>query len=489
MKTISIKFKLFVYLLGFCGLLLLLLWLFQVVFLDSFYKKIKITEVENTALAIEKNLTNDLLYSLIDDYAQSNDMSIELISETGVILYSTYSMRDLTIQRMPFQEKQKLLQQTESNNGELLLFYNPDTFTPDGTFDQNKFVPRERIPDREIFETILFTKNVSDENGVPYYIMINSLIRPVDATVNTLRIQLYYVTGFMILFSLLLSFFIAKKIAQPIEKINESAKVLSSGNYDVSFDGNGYKEISELSNTLNYASAELSKVDSLRKELIANVSHDLRTPLTLIGGYAEAMRDIPDENTSENAQVIIDETRRITTLVNDMLDISKFQSNMNVLNTCVFNLTETLRKSIGSLNMLLRKDGYIIDYTFEREVMVEGDESRISQAFYNLLINAVNYTGSDKRILVTQTLMDNAVKIAVSDTGEGIPDDELPYIWERYYRSDKNHKRAVTGSGLGLSIVKSIIDMHNGKYGVESVVGAGSTFWFELVLNKSLNDT
>jgi signal transduction histidine kinase len=269
-------------------------------------------------------------------------------------------------------------------------------------------------------------------------------------------------------------------VSNPIEKINDSAKVLSRGNYNVSFDGSGYKEIRELSDTLNYASKELSKVEGLRKELIANVSHDLRTPLTLIGGYAEAMRDLPDENTSENAQIIIDETNRLTTLVNDMLDISKLQSNMQVLNISLFNLTDSLKKSISNMCELLKKDGYTIDFVFNEDVIIEGDESKISQAFYNLLINAVNYSGADKKIKISQILKKDSVKIEVSDTGEGIPEKDLPYIWDRYYKSDKSHKRALTGTGLGLSIVKSIIYMHNGSYGVESKEGDGSTFWFEL---------
>jgi signal transduction histidine kinase len=480
MKNTSIKFKIFIYLTGFCAVLLVLLWLFQVVFLDDFYKTIKISEVENSARYIEKNLDNPSLYEDIKNLSASQDISIELLSSSGVIEYSTYTSRDSAIQRMSFQEKTDLIEQTVSNNGELLLFYNPASFSPDGGFDQDKFFPKDRVPDRGVFETIIFSKIITDKNGSSYFVIINTLIGPVDATVNTLRVQLYYITGFMIFFSLLLSFIIAKKVSNPIEKINNSAKVLSRGNYNVSFDGSGYKEIRELSDTLNYASKELSKVEGLRKELIANVSHDLRTPLTLIGGYAEAMRDLPDENTSENAQIIIDETNRLTTLVNDMLDISKLQSNMQVLNISLFNLTDSLKKSISNMCELLKKDGYTIDFVFNEDVIIEGDESRISQAFYNLLINAVNYSGADKKIKISQILKKDSVKIEVSDTGEGIPEKDLPYIWDRYYKSDKNHKRALTGTGLGLSIVKSIIYMHNGSYGVESKEGDGSTFWFEL---------
>lgn len=125
--------------------------------------------------------------------------------------------------------------------------------------------------------------------------------------------------------ALIFAAIMSKKVSKPIIKINESAKELAKGNVAVHFDGEGYREITELNDTLNYAAEELSKVENLRRELIANVSHDLRTPLTMITGYAEVMRDIPGENTPENVQIIIDEANRLTSLVNDMLDISSFR--------------------------------------------------------------------------------------------------------------------------------------------------------------------
>jgi signal transduction histidine kinase len=228
-------------------------------------------------------------------------------------------------------------------------------------------------------------------------------------------------------------------------------------------------------------------VELLRQELIANISHDLRTPLTLISGYAEAMRDLPDENNSENAQIIVDETKRLTTLVNDVMDISKLQTGNISIHRQPYNLTASLGDSINRMNKLMEMDGYQIDFITDREIILAADETRISQAFYNLLTNAINYTGEDKKITVTQTIFPNPaddladwVKIAVADSGEGIAEEDLPYIWDRYYKVDKTHKRAVTGTGLGLSIVKSILDMHHGEYGVNSQINEGSVFWFTL---------
>jgi signal transduction histidine kinase len=288
----------------------------------------------------------------------------------------------------------------------------------------------------------------------------------------------------MIVFSVILALILSKWISRPIEAINSSAKVLATGDYSTTFTGGGYKEITELSDTLNYTAKELSQVERLRQELIANISHDLRTPLTLISGYAEAMRDLPDENTPENAQIIVEETRRLTTLVNDVMDISKYQSGNYAIQMQAFNLTQSLSGTIGRMNKLLEKDGYQILFEPELQITVIGDETRISQAFYNLLINAINYTGSNQQVKVVQSLITEKdttyVKIEIQDSGEGIEQEDLPYIWERYYKVDKTHKRAVTGTGLGLSIVSSIIEMHEGQYGVDSIVGQGSSFWFSL---------
>ena len=114
------------------------------------------------------------------------------------------------------------------------------------------------------------------------------------------------------------------------------------------------------------------------------------------------------------------------------------------------------------------------------DVYINADELRISQVIYNLVNNAVNHAGEDKTVIITQSIRDKRVRIEVIDHGEGIPADKLPYIWERYYKVDKEHKRGVIGSGLGLSIVKSILDAHNARYGVRSAPGKGSTFWFEI---------
>ena len=199
----------------------------------------------------------------------------------------------------------------------------------------------------------------------------------------------------------------------------------------------------------------------------------------MIEGYGEVMRDIPGENTPENVQVIIDETQRLSQLVNDLLDLSKLRAGTKKMEPVRVNLTELVKTTLVRYEKLTEHNGYRIEFHADGEAEILADRTMILQVVYNLINNAINYTGEDKRVTVTQTVKDGRVRIGVADTGEGIDKDQLPLIWDRYYKVDKVHRRAMIGTGLGLSIVKGILEMHGASYGVESTKGKGSLFWFE----------
>ena len=481
LNKLRLKWKIFAFLLGFCTLLLIILWLFQTVFLDSFYRSIKVIEIKNSAGAIEKNIDNSNLSDLVTSISQNNDVSIEIMTENGKVLYTAEAQRESMIHKMSVQNKLKLVSSAKEQNGEFFKYLSDAPSTPHNRIDE--FIGKLPSDALQPNQSLIYVKIVKEASNGTVAILMNSTISPVNATVTTLRIQLYVITGIMVILSILLSLIIAKRVSKPIEEINKSAKILAKGNYDIHFNGEGFLEIDELSNTLNATAIELSKVESLRRELMANISHDLRTPLSLIYSFAEVMHDFPDEIKPEQTQIIMDETDRLSTLVNDVLDISKLEEGMQQLNKSDFNLTQNIKTTSNRIAELIKKDGYQISFSFDSEVFVFADEVKITQAFYNLLINAINYTGKDKNIKVRQTISNGSVRIEVTDTGEGIPQEYLPYIWDRYYKVEKKHKRAVTGTGLGLSIVKKVIELHGGEYGVESHVGTGSTFWFSLKLD------
>lgn len=314
------------------------------------------------------------------------------------------------------------------------------------------------------------------------------MLTPVNATVYTLKIELIFISIVMLILSILLALIISRQISKSMIRVNDSARELAKGKYDVVFEGKDYKEIAELSDTLNYMAKELERTEQFRRELIANVSHDLRTPLTMITAYSEAMRDLPGENSPENIQVVIDEAMHLTNLVNDMLDLSKLQAGVLVNNSKCYNLTEGIRLVLKRYNKLIEQDHYRIRFIYDRDAWVTADVFKMEQVLYNLINNAIHYTGEDKTVVVRQILTDGNVRIEIKDSGAGIAKEELPHIWERYYKIDKDHKRAVTGSGLGLSIVKHILELHQAAYGAESEIGHGSTFWFEFKEEQPENE-
>ena len=237
------------------------------------------------------------------------------------------------------------------------------------------------------------------------------------------------------------------------------------------------------------ASTEIARVETLRKDLLANVSHDLRTPLTMIKAYAEMIRDLSGdspEKRTKHLQVIIDETDRLTLLVSDILNLSKLQSGMIDMDMKVINFSSHLREIVSRFSMLEKTE---VNLEMQDDIYISADSKQLGQAVYNLIINAINYSGEDIVTVRLHTIKGGKVRFEVADSGIGIPKEQLPYIWERYYKVDRseNYKRAVKGTGLGLSIVKGVFERHGFNYGVDSEVGKGSTFWFECPQVKMKN--
>ncbi len=427
MDKLKLKWKIFAFILGFCALLLVILWLFQTVFLTDMYKIIRKNEIKKAIALVEENIDSAGLQTVLNNLEAGKEIIV-----------------------MPAKE-----------------------FAPPERMMQND---RGRRPP----ETITETKEFILQDGRTISLTFHAMITPVDATVSTLQLQLYIITGIMLLLAVLIAVAISARISRPIEEINKSAKILASGCYDATFEGHGFLEIRELSDTLNIAASELSKVEKLRKELMANISHDLRTPLALIYSYAEMMHDFPDEISAEQTEIIMKEVERLNSLVKDVMDVSRMETGTIEMNRELYNLTHSLKGTIMRMAELVKKDGYTINFESEDDVFVVADEVKITQAFYNLLLNAITHGGSDKNVTVRQSVSGDFVKIEVEDSGEGITGEDLPHIWDRYYKVDKKHRRGITGTGLGLSIVKKIVDIHEGSCGVESEPGKGSIFWIML---------
>lgn len=278
---------------------------------------------------------------------------------------------------------------------------------------------------------------------------------------------------------------LARSLSKPIVKVANDAKALADGDFSVKFEGGGYEEFEVLTDALNKAKDEMEKTENMRRELLANVSHDLRTPLTIVKMYAERLRDIPYKETAkhtEHAQIIIDEADRLTALVTDLLDLSRLQAGVYIPKPVPVKVDE-LTSAVCERFALKQELGYKFIKNFDMATC-ECDYKQIEQVVYNLINNALNYCGADKVVIVNVKNLGTVARVEVADHGKGIKPDDIDTVWDRYYRTAQT-KRAVIGTGLGLSICKTILDAHSFRYGVISTVGVGSTFWFELPIMDS----
>ena len=516
-----IRWKIFFSLFFVSMLILLVLWSCQVLFISSFYQYVKTGELKSATDEVIANLDSDDSEAIFERIILQGDINVRIINTANLkSIYSGGDGRISATHDIGDFEVLRLYDLAKANGGEVSQYYTYDRENEDflqgihvtfrhtadseskqngnssedtnGNTDTETGATRKEIGvqffsgrpgffrnDRYV-DDFLYAKLATLDDGTELMVISDVQVTPLDSTIAILKGQLEVTSVLALAISLIVSFVISRNISRPIVKLNDAALELARGKFDTEFSGKGYREIEELSDTLNYTAKELGKASAFQHELLANVSHDLRTPLTMIGGYAEVMRDIPGENTPENVQVIIDETKRLTAFVNNILDLTKLQSGFETLKCDTVCLTDMLESIRTRYFKLTKNDGYTVEIQADDDAYVVCDEAKISQAFYNLMDNAVNHTGADKTVVIRQILTDKKVRIEIADSGEGIAPEELPYIWERYYRAKQTaHKRAVVGSGIGLSIVKSVFELHKLLYGVESEVGKGTTFWVE----------
>lgn len=323
----------------------------------------------------------------------------------------------------------------------------------------------------------------------PILILVSTTVQPLNATISTIKSQYSMIAIIIILVTLLLSFLLSKMIIVPIKYFRDGAKKLPLGKYVSDLSKIKSLELNELNESLVSANDEINKADKTRKDLLSNVSHDLRTPLTMIVGYGEMIRDFKEENNDENINVIINEAKRLSCLVDDLLDVSHIESNQLVLHKEDVSLNELLRTVFQQYDKYCSTIDVKLSLELDDDCIVNVDSKRISQVLYNFINNAINYNdSSQKKIRIVSKKIDNRYKISVIDNGHGIKEEDIDRIWQRYYKVDKEHVRFHLGSGIGLSIARQLLELHGIEYGVESEYGEYSEFYFLLKPAESQED-
>lgn len=324
-------------------------------------------------------------------------------------------------------------------------------------------------------------------------------IAPITSTINELWVLMFKIGIVMMLLLAAITYLISKRISSPLLILNKEALKIAEGNFDSIEVPQSNDEIGQLSNTIHYVAqsmkntlTERERLYQIQKDFVANVSHDLRTPLSLIQGYAIALQqDIAQGKEKDNAiQVILDESERMHRLTNQLLDLAKLEAGKESFNFSTINISDVTRRILENYSTAAKAKGIAFVFQDLLELkQIQADEDRIAQVIINLLNNAINHTNSDGEITVTiMNNNNNQLLFKVHNTGSVIPQDELHYIWERFYKGDKSRHLSVKNTGLGLAIVKGIVNAHGGDVGVSSSDRDGTTFWFSLPTKKEPNN-
>lgn len=455
-KVSSINFKTLIYLILFSVTILLFLIISQNLLLKFSYEKYQERKIKNISKAIYHYQEEEIVQRL-ESIAYENSVCIEyFLDSNDTILYNTLMVGC----------------GLNKNNSQIANIVNQIRHS-------TKSIEYVKLVNK-VSDTKAILSGIHVNNGT---VFVYSALEDLDGASIVLRNQLFYITLIVIVLACLISYFLSNKITQPITKITKKAKELGEGNYNIEFERSDVLEIDELADTLNHVSKDLSRIDELRRDLMANVSHDLKTPLTMIRAYAEMVRDITyqdKEKMDKDLNVIIGEAERLNVLVNDILDLSKMQADADDLHLEKFDLCEVIKEVMTRYDILKTTEDYHFIVELPSEAQVVADKQKIMQVIYNLVNNAINYTGDDKKVFVRVLVSRKETLIEVQDTGKGIKKEEIPYIWDKYYKSDKKHQRNVVSTGIGLSIVKEILTKHKFDYGVKSIPKKGSTFYFKI---------
>ncbi len=453
MKNRNLTIKTLMYISVFIAVILISVWVIQIQFLQVFYERNVIENIDTVADNIRKNTEN--LDALLQEYAFANNMCIEYYHDTVEIDFNL-KMNSCILRDYSY-EIAKYKAELINNNKDYMILYAPKTNV----------------------KSILYAINLNNGN----YVFLNTTLEDLNSATALLKKQLIYLILILIVASSIVAIFISHRLNKPILKIISTAREMGKGNFNIKFDKSNVQELDELCDVLTVAASEMNKTEELKRDLLANVSHDLKTPLTMIRAYAEKVRDITykdSEKREKDLNVIIEETERLNNLVNDLLDLSKIQAGECDLNITEYDIVKNIKEILKRYDIVVEKEGYSFELDMPSSLKVKADKSKIEQVIYNLINNAIEHTGDDLKVKVTVKKQLDSVLISITDSGVGLTEEEKSLVWNRYYKKEKRHKRNIVGSGIGLSIVKGILESHKCEYGIDSKKGEYTTFYFKL---------
>lgn len=332
-------------------------------------------------------------------------------------------------------------------------------------------------------EVITVMAPVTEGFSTKGYLLIHSPVSNIEARCRPIMITIYISLGVVFLISFIFLIGFQFFVYRPLRKISEAAQQYAMGNLDYEIPVHTHDEMGYLSASLNYMAAQLKDMDDYQKKIVANVSHDFRSPLTSMKGYVEAMADgtIPPELYGKYLNIILFETERLTDLTGDLLTLNEFDTKELMLNKAEFDIQEVIKGTAASFEAVCTPKHISVELLLmPGSVVVYADKRKIQQVLYNLIDNAIKFSENESSITIEVSIKNDKVFISVKDHGIGIPRKDLNKIWERFYKSDLSRGRDKKGTGLGLSIVKEVIQAHDEHINVISTEGVGTEFIFSL---------
>lgn len=465
-------------------IILLLIWLFQIGLLNQFYinERKNILLDEGTKLAslfLESNdykIVSQEIIDEIESWSHSYNARVSIIDSNGKNLFYNIPKQYLRDNKFPIERFKKS------------IFNSYNDLKIIGNLSKGKTFIIQKEYDRPNKASILVGVPVKKNDEIIGNIIITSPLAPIEETISILKKQLSIISLVSLLIGTGLALLFAKHFTKPIVKITETSRKIAKGDFTANVSLNSRDEIGALGDTINNMAHQLGQIENFRREFIANTSHELKTPISLIRAYAELVKDDIGENNIDNSsylQVIIDESERLNTMVEDILYLSNMESGYSKPNCQLSPIIEIINNVIDKLSFFASQRNITLTLEMNaKKTLIYADKQKIHQVFYNIINNAINHSYKNSQVIIKVNNIDDICRVEIIDTGKGIPKEDLPYIWDRFYKVDKSRKRDSSGTGLGMAIVKNILDSHNSRYGIESEVNKGTKMWFEI--NKSV---
>jgi signal transduction histidine kinase len=443
-------------------------WFFQVVFLEKYYisqrTKVMKQEIKNVSSMIENNVSSNDILNEIVDFGSASDCLVIVTDENFNINYTSATKIN------------------NSNNNSQRIMQENINYIKTKIEPKTQQIVKSFISNGTIFNSIIMGNSVDDAKKG--YVIIHSAIERINETTAILKQQLMVICLISLFIGSFIAFILANKFSKPILEINTASKRIAEGDFDTVVSVHSKDEIAMLAQTINHMARQLKQTDNIKKQFIANISHELKTPISSIRAYGELLRDcdiIEKEEKEKYAEIIVMNSKKLTTMVEDILELSEIQSGNYVLELSSFCLIFLIKDIINDLQALAaEKNVHIILKTFNDTILITADKDKIHSVFCNILQNAVRHSHLNSIVEIELTSTTSNINISIIDTGEGIPEDKLPYIWDRFYKVDKSRKSGKSGAGLGMAIVKEIFELHHYTYGIESQIGVGTQVWFNI---------